>query len=41
MAAIQEKLGKEKFLPPTIQTTPDEPEIPDTPVNPGDGGVTT
>lgn len=41
VAAIQEKLGKEKFLPPTIQTTPDEPEIPDTPVNPGDGGVTT
>lgn len=40
VAAIQEKLGKEKFLPPTIQTTPDEPEIPDTPVNPGDGGVT-
>lgn len=38
VAAIQEKLG-EKFLPPTIQTTPDEPEIPATPVNPG--GVTT
>lgn len=41
VAAIQEKLGKEKFLPPTIQTTPDEPEIPATPVNPGGGGVTT
>ena len=40
VAAIQEKLG-EKFLPPTIQTTPDEPEIPATPVNPGSGGVTT
>lgn len=31
----------EKFLPPTIQATPDEPEIPATPVNPGGGGVTT
>lgn len=41
VAAIQEKLGKEKFLPPTIQTTPDEPKIPATPVNPGGGGVTT
>lgn len=37
---IKTTLG-EKFSPPTIQTTPDEPEIPDTPVNPGDGGVTT
>lgn len=37
---IKTTLG-EKFLPPTIQTTPDEPEIPATPVNPGGGGVTT
>lgn len=37
---IKTTLG-EKFSPPTIQTTPDEPEIPDTPVNPGGGGVTT
>lgn len=35
---IKTTLG-EKFSPPTIQTTPDEPEIPATPVNPG--GVTT
>ena len=28
VAAIQEKLGKEKFLPPTIQTTPVTPEEP-------------
>lgn len=37
---IKTTLG-EKFSPPTIQTTPDEPEIPATPVNPGGGGVTT
>ena len=37
---IKTTLG-EKFSPPTIQTTPDEPDIPATPVNPGGGGVTT
>ena len=37
---IKTKLG-DKFSPPTIKTTPDEPEIPATPVNPGGGGVTT
>ena len=37
---IKTTLG-DKFSPPTIKTTPDEPEIPATPVNPGGGGVTT